>query len=143
MAVPARIIGASVSPHSEHIPPRKVHYANQLSVIGSIGAVITFFASSINLITYCPPEMAGVAGAWTQVLAQVGGAVTLGVQAGLQTDNLADWTHSSARAFWFMIAWVAVLAGQYVIFYRQPDSQEREHEMARERIRKANVDFGV
>jgi len=46
-------------------------------VLGSAGAMITYFASAIDLISYCPPEMAGVAGAWTQVLAQVGGAVAL------------------------------------------------------------------
>ncbi len=83
--------------------------------------------------------MSGVAGAWTQVLAQVGGAITLAVQAGLQT-NIADWKHSSARAFWFMVAWVAALSLQYVIFYRQPESQEKEHELARARIKAANGD---
>jgi hypothetical protein len=68
-------------------------------VLGSAGAMIAYFASAINLISYCPPEMAGVAGAWTQVLAQVGGAVALAVQAGLQT-NLVDWRESSGRACW-------------------------------------------
>ena len=82
--------------------------------------------------------MAGVAGAWVQVLAQVGGAITLAVQAGLQTDNLADWGKSSARGFWFMVAWTAALSLQYIIFYRQPQSQEIEHQLARQRIREAD-----
>ena len=81
--------------------------------------------------------MAGVAGAWTQVLAQVGGAVALAVQAGLQTDNLSDWPKSSGRAYWFMVAWVAVLSLQYVIFYRKPEGVAEEHEKARKRIREA------
>ena len=66
----------------------------------------------------------------------------MAVQAGLQT-NLADWKSSSARGFWFMVAWVAVLAGQYIIFYRQPESQEREHELARQRIKVKNGDEGI
>ncbi len=112
-------------------------------ILGSAGAIITYFASSINLITYCPPEMAGVAGAWTQVLAQVGGAIALAVQAGLQTNNISDWKHSSARSFWFMLAWIAVLSLQYIVFYKQPVSQEEEHELARQRIKAANEDEGV
>ena len=106
-------------------------------LFGSSGATLCAYASTINLITFCPPEMAGVAGAWTQVLAQVGAAIALAVQAGLQTDNIADWTHSSARSFWFMVVWTAILAGQYIIFYRRPASQKEEHELARGRIRKA------
>lgn len=111
-------------------------------ILGSTGAMLTYFASAVNLISYCPPEMAGVAGAWTQVLAQVGGAVALAVQAGLQT-NLVDWKKSSARSFWFMIAWVGVLALQYVIFYKTPGTPEEEHAAARKRIADSGKDEGV
>jgi len=62
----------------------------------------------------------------------------LAVQAGLQTSNPADWTTSGARAFWFMLAWVAILALQYIVFYKTPETQEREHEMARQRMKEAN-----
>ncbi|ORX36582.1 major facilitator superfamily domain-containing protein [Kockovaella imperatae] len=106
-------------------------------IIGSAGAMITYFASAINLISYCPPSRAGVAGAWCQVLAQVGGAICLAVQAGLQTDDLADWKKSSGRAYWFMVAWVAVLSLQYLILYRKPASVAEEHERAMQRIRDA------
>ncbi|KAK4687340.1 hypothetical protein P7C73_g2775, partial [Tremellales sp. Uapishka_1] len=112
-------------------------------IVGSAGAILSFFAASINLITSCPPEMAGVAGAWTQVLAQVGGAICLAVQAGLQGNNLDDWKHSSARGFYFMIAFTAVLAIQYVVFYKTPESKEREHELARERIAASGRGEGV
>ena len=111
-------------------------------VIGSVGAILMFFASSINLISYCPPEMAGVAGAWTQVLAQVGGSVTLGVQAGLQT-NLLDWRKSSGRAYWFMLAWIAAGALQYVIFYKPYGTVEEEHEATRQRIKESGKNLGT
>lgn len=112
-------------------------------LLGSSGAIISYFASAVNLISYCPPEMAGVAGAWTQVLAQIGGAICLAVQAGLQTNNLADWKQSSGRAFWFLVAWVAVLAITYVVFHREPGTPEEEHELARKRIKDAGIDEGV
>ncbi|WWD15856.1 hypothetical protein CI109_100280 [Kwoniella shandongensis] len=112
-------------------------------VIGSAGAVITFFASAINLITYCPPEMAGVAGAWTQVMAQVGGAVTLAVQASFQGEGLFDWKLSGRRSYWFQFAWTAVLTIQYVVFYKQPGTPEEEHEAARKRIADKGIDEGV
>lgn len=112
-------------------------------LLGSSGAIISYFASAVNLISYCPPEMAGVAGAWTQVLAQIGGAICLAVQAGLQTNDLADWKQSSGRAFWFLVAWVAVLAITYVVFHREPGTPEEEHELARKRIKEAGIDEGV
>ena len=112
-------------------------------LLGSAGAMLTFFATSINLITYTPPEYSGVAGAWTQTVAQLGGAICLAVQGGLQTKDVADWKHSGARAFWFMVAWIAVLSLQYVIFYKKPETQAREHELARQRIREAIGDDAI
>ncbi|RSH87263.1 hypothetical protein EHS25_003172 [Saitozyma podzolica] len=112
-------------------------------LLGSAGAVITYFASAINFITYSPPEMAGVSGAWTQVLAQVGGAVVLAVQAGLEGTDLANWKISSARAFYFQIGWTALLAIQYVVFYKKPGTPEEEHIAARKRIADAGIDEGV
>ena len=35
-------------------------------ILGSVGAVICFMASAINIITYCPPEMAGELDVFTQ-----------------------------------------------------------------------------
>ena len=101
-----------------------------------------FFASTINLITYCPPEMAGVAGAWTQVVAQVGVAVTLAVQAGLQTD-LRDWKESSGRGYWFMVAWAAACALQYTIFYKPYGTPAEEHEATRRRIRESGKQLDI
>jgi hypothetical protein len=114
-------------------------------ILGSAGAMMSYFAAAINLIIYCPPEMAGVASAWTQVMAQVGGAVTLAVQAGLDVsgEGFFDWKKTSGRAYWFMIAWVAVLAGQYAILYRDAGDPTEEHERTRQRIKDANEDEGV
>ncbi|WVQ78052.1 hypothetical protein IAT38_000133 [Cryptococcus sp. DSM 104549] len=112
-------------------------------VLGSAGAVLTFFASAINLITYCPPEMAGVAGAWTQVIAQIAGAITLAVQASFQGEGLTNWKVAGRRSFYFQIAWTAVLAIQYMVFYRKPGTPEDEHVAARERIAAKGKEVGV
>jgi hypothetical protein len=76
-------------------------------------------------------------------MAQVGGAIALAVQAGLQTADLSQWSKGSARGFWFMVAWVAVLCGQYVIFYKTPVGIEEEHVKTRKRIAEGNGDAGV
>lgn len=86
--------------------------------------------------------MAGVAGAWTQVLAQVGGAITLAVQAGFEGNTL-EWKSGAGRSFWFMVGWIVVLCGQYFIFYRVPGTSEEEHERARKRILESKGDMGV
>ncbi|KAL1411547.1 hypothetical protein Q8F55_002509 [Vanrija albida] len=109
-------------------------------VIGSVGAISVFMASGINLIAYCPPEMGGVAGAWTQVLAQVGGAIALGVQAGLEGTALADWKHN-ARSFWFEFAAFALIAVVYAIFYTEPAGALEEHRLTRERIAELEEKF--
>ncbi|WRT67097.1 uncharacterized protein IL334_004063 [Kwoniella shivajii] len=112
-------------------------------VLGSGGAVLTYMASAINLITYCPPEMAGVSGAWVQVIAQVAGAITLAVQASFEGGGFADWKHVGGRSFYFQIAWTAVLTIQYVVFYKTPGTPEEEHEAARKRIAEKVGDAGV
>ncbi|ORY32785.1 major facilitator superfamily domain-containing protein [Naematelia encephala] len=112
-------------------------------LLGSCGAVLAYFGASINLITYCPDSMSGVAGAWTQVVAQIGGAICLAVQAGLQTDDLADWKKSSGRGFWFMVAWTAILAITYAVLYKQPGTPAEEHAAAMQRIRESNGDDGM
>ena len=112
-------------------------------VLGSAGAVLGVMTASINLITYCPPEMAGVAGAWFQVLSQVGGAFALAVQSGFERENATDWLDSGAKAYWFILAWVALIAGQYVLFFRKPGTREQEHEATRERMKARNRDMGV
>ncbi|WVQ99577.1 hypothetical protein IAU59_006713 [Kwoniella sp. CBS 9459] len=112
-------------------------------IIGSFGAMIGFFASAINVITYCPPEMAGVAGAWTNVIAQIGGAVTLAVQAGMQGTGFVTWEKSVSRTWYFMIAWTALIAIQFVVFYKEPMSPEEEHDAARKRILESTGEIGV
>ncbi|WWC61164.1 uncharacterized protein I303_103744 [Kwoniella dejecticola CBS 10117] len=112
-------------------------------ILGSAGAVVTYFASAINLISYCPPEMAGVAGAWTQVLAQIAGAITLAVQASFEGDGIADWKLVGRRSFYFQIAWTAILVIQYLVFYKTPGTPEEEHEAARRRIAAKGGDSGV
>jgi Na+/melibiose symporter-like transporter len=91
---------------------------------------------SINFISFCPPEMAGVAGSWTQVVTQTAGAVCLAVQAAIVKD-INDWADSAAKSFYFMIAWTVVLCLQYLIFYRQPGTPSEEHERLRQRISEA------
>lgn len=86
--------------------------------------------------------MAGVAGGWTQVIAQVGGSVTLAVQAGFEGEIL-DWRGTFGRSYWFMFAWTAVLCGQYVILYKEPGTPEEEHENARRRIMEKKGEIGV
>jgi hypothetical protein len=86
--------------------------------------------------------MAGVAGAWTQVVAQIGGAVTLAVQAGFE-GNHGDWRSTFGRSFWFMFGWIALLCGQFVILYKQPGTPAEEHENARRRIMERKGDMGV
>ncbi|OCF33013.1 efflux protein EncT [Kwoniella heveanensis BCC8398] len=112
-------------------------------LLGSFGAMIGFFASAINVITYCPPEMAGVAGAWTNVIAQIGGAVTLAVQAGMQGTGFVTWEKSVARTWYFMIAWTALIAIQFVVFYKEPMTPEEEHDAARKRIMETTGEIGV
>ncbi|WVQ78044.1 hypothetical protein IAT38_000125 [Cryptococcus sp. DSM 104549] len=112
-------------------------------ILGSAGAVLTYFTSSINLITYCPPEMAGVAGAWTQVMAQIASAVTLAVQASFQGDGVTNWNMAARRSFWFQVAWTAVLTIQFVVFYKQPGTAEEEQEATRKRIAESGKDAGL
>ncbi|KAL8283968.1 hypothetical protein RQP46_005081 [Phenoliferia psychrophenolica] len=104
-------------------------------ILGSAGAIMSIFASSINLIQSCPPEKAGVTGAWVQVLSQVGGSVCIAVQAGLQGSDYKVWSSSAANGYWFVFAYTGVLALQYVIFYKTPASTEEEHERARLRMK--------
>ncbi|OCF54174.1 efflux protein EncT [Kwoniella mangroviensis CBS 10435] len=112
-------------------------------ILGSAGAVVTYFASAINLIAYCPPEMAGVAGAWTQVLAQIAGAITLAVQASFEGSGNGDWKLVGRRSFYFQIAWTAILVIQYLVFYKNPGTPEEEHDAARRRIAAKGGDAGV
>ncbi|TYJ53579.1 hypothetical protein B9479_005784 [Cryptococcus floricola] len=111
-------------------------------VLGSAGGMIVIFASQINLVQMCPPEMAGVAAAWISVLFQVGGALTLAVMSGLESTNPSTFMQSGAKVCYFIIGYTIVLAGIYVGFYKTPKSLEEEHKEARERIRKRDGDGG-
>lgn len=110
-------------------------------VIGSAGAILMFMAAGVNLVTYCPPEMGGVAGAWNQTMAQIGAAIALAVQSGLEGKTLHDWRYN-ARSFWFEFAAFGAVAAAYAIFYRKPLSPDEEHEAARERMRVVEARFG-
>ena len=140
-------------------------------LIGSAGAVFTFFGSAINIVTYSPPEMSGVIGAWTQVVAQVGAAIILAVQAGFEGSGSSaghgqnlnalgaaaggldkivpaqmlrdQWWNTAARTYWFQIAWTAILCIQYVAAYKAPGTAEEEHERTRKRIAESGKDAGV
>ncbi|WWC89219.1 uncharacterized protein L201_004137 [Kwoniella dendrophila CBS 6074] len=114
-------------------------------IIGSFGAMLIYVACTINLITYGPPSMAGVFGAWTNVLAQVGGAITMAVQAGLQdtTNKPPKWSLSGSRTCYFLIGWVTVLAIQFLVFFKQPGTPEEEQELAMKRIMEADGDLGI
>lgn len=97
-------------------------------VLGSSGAIIIYFASAINIISYAPPEMSGVISAWTQVVAQVGGTITLAVQSAFEGQLLFNWMNSAGRTFWFIFAWTAALGLQYIVFYRNIGTPVEEHE---------------
>ncbi|WVQ70534.1 hypothetical protein IAR50_000053 [Cryptococcus sp. DSM 104548] len=103
-------------------------------IIGSAGSMAIMIASSINFVRMCPPEMAGVAGAWTGVVFQVGGAITMAVQAGLETPNPVTFMDSGAKVYYFIIGWTVLLASAYGIFYKTPRSVGEEHEEARKRF---------
>ena len=137
-------------------------------LLGSAGAVFTFFGSAINIVTYSPPEMSGVIGAWTQVVAQVGAAIVLAVQGGFEGSGSGgeslnalgtvpgglqkfvpaellreQWKNTAARTYWFQIAWTALLCIQYVAVYKTPGTAEEEHEATRKRIAESGKDAGV
>ena len=86
--------------------------------------------------------MAGVAGAWTQVVTQTAGAVCLAVQAAFVKD-INDWATSAAPSLHFTIAWTATLCLQYLVFYRAPGTTTEEHEKIRARIAAQNDRVGI
>ncbi|ODO11534.1 hypothetical protein I350_00314 [Cryptococcus amylolentus CBS 6273] len=112
-------------------------------ILGSAGAILSYLCTSINLITYCPPEMAGVAGALVQVVAQIASAITLAVQASFEGQGVQDWNVAARRSFYFQIAWTAVLCIQFVVFFRKPTSPEEAHEATRKRIAESGKDAGL
>lgn len=112
-------------------------------VIGSAGSMILTFASSVNFVQMCPPEMAGVAGAWTSVLFEIGGAITLAVQAGMEKPDPFTFMDIGAKVYYFIIGWTVVLSGIYVAFYKQPKALAVEHEETRTRIMQTKGDMRV
>ncbi|WWC62078.1 uncharacterized protein I303_104668 [Kwoniella dejecticola CBS 10117] len=114
-------------------------------LLGSFGAMIVHYTTAISIVTYCPPEMGGVSGAFINTVAQIGASVALSVQAGLQdtSNEIPEWSVSGSRTWYFMIAWVSLLALQFIIFFKQPASPEKEHELARKRILEKEGDIGV
>jgi hypothetical protein len=64
----------------------------------SSGAVLSYFASAINLISYCPPEMAGVAGGEFFRTSTTPKEVVLTVQPGLKSSlKSAELSFSPSR----------------------------------------------
>ena len=102
-------------------------------MLGGTGAFLCVMAAGVNLVAHCPPEMAGVAGAWQQVMAQIGGSIFLAVQAALNGTSIASWDRDR-RVFWFTIAAFVVNGIAYAVFYRHPESLEVEHDKTRRRI---------
>ncbi|KAL1410473.1 hypothetical protein Q8F55_004484 [Vanrija albida] len=111
-------------------------------VLGSSGAVVMYMASGINLIAFCPPEMGGVAGAFSQALAQVGGAIGLAMQAGLSRGSHANWKRD-ATSYWYQLVATALVAVIYVVCYSTPSTAEEEHRLTRERIAELEENHAV
>ncbi|TYJ53578.1 hypothetical protein B9479_005783 [Cryptococcus floricola] len=112
-------------------------------VLGSAGGMMVIFASQINLVQMCPPEMAGVAGAWVSVLFQVGGALTMAVMSGLESSHPTSFMEAGGKVYYFIIGYTILLAGIYVAFYRTPKPLGEEHEAARRRIMDDVGEMGV
>ncbi|WVQ71582.1 hypothetical protein IAR50_001122 [Cryptococcus sp. DSM 104548] len=112
-------------------------------VLGSAGALTAYVCTSVTLVTYCPPEMAGVAGAMVQVIAQIASAIALAVQASFEGNGIQDWIMSARRSFYFQIAWTVVLCVQFVLFFREPTSAKEAHEATRRRIAESGKDVGL
>jgi hypothetical protein len=74
-------------------------------------------------------------------MGQVGTAVCLAVQAGMEGGSLADWRRN-ARSFWFEFAAVGAVGLVYMVGFKVPESPEREHELARERMRVVEERWG-
>lgn len=148
---PAYVIGATGAMIGKSLllifsMPLSLSFALSLSLYFSsrINAdPLVYFASAVNIIIYAPPEMAGVISSWTQVLAQVGGAIALGVMAAFETEDLTKWMESAGRTFWFVFGWSAAIGLQYVIFWRQPGTPAEEHELVRRRIEATGRGEGV
>lgn len=74
------------------------------------------FHHRVNFISSCPPEMAGVAGAWTQVTTHIAGTIVLAVQAAFNGKELTDdWSRSGRNGFLFMIGWTVLFCAQYFL----------------------------
>nr|XP_019046433.1 hypothetical protein I302_05182 [Kwoniella bestiolae CBS 10118]OCF25363.1 hypothetical protein I302_05182 [Kwoniella bestiolae CBS 10118] len=113
-------------------------------VLGGFGAMITHYTTAISIVTYSPPEGAGVSGTFINTVAQIGASLALSVQAGLQdtSDAVPTWENSGSRTWHFMIAWTTVLGLQFTIFFKPPGTPEEEHEATRRRIREKDGDSG-
>lgn len=115
------------SPHDASLRPSRF-------LLGSTGSMIVYFASAINIVSLAPPEIAGVVSAWTQVVAQIGAAITLAVQSAFEGKLIFSWRQSAGLTFWFIFAWTAALSLQFVIFCRASSPPEEEHRKYREAI---------
>ena len=76
--------------------------------------------------------MAGIAGAWTQVVTHVGGAVCLAIQSAFSgNDNHGEWAITGQRGFIFMAGWSLVFAAQFFVphLYRKlkgPSEEDKD-----------------
>jgi MFS family permease len=106
-------------------------------LIGSAGNFTMFNATSVGVMISVPPEMAGVAGAVLQVAFQIGSAVGLAVQSGLETINpgsISNFENVQA-SFYFEMGWEIVWVIAFLIFYRPkktptPDGAAEEGALA-------------
>lgn len=89
-------------------------------IIGTFGGMFIFIGMNTSIIQSFPPQYAGVAGSFTQVIFQVGAVVGIAVQAGLLStgDGITDWT-GSKNSYFFTSAYILLTGVVFVIFYRQ------------------------
>lgn len=74
---------------------------------------------------------------------EIGGAIALAVQAGMEKPNPSTFMDIGAKAYYFIIGWTVVLSGVYVVFYKQPKALDVEHKETMTRIMQRKGDTGV
>lgn len=99
-------------------------------IIGTFGGMFIFIGMNTSIIQSFPPEFAGVAGSFTQVIFQIGAVIGIAVQAGLLStgNGITDWT-GSKNSYFFTSAYVLLTGVVFVIFFRQdkmPVLEDRE-----------------
>lgn len=90
-------------------------------IIGTAGGMIIFIGMNTNIIQSFPLEFAGIGGAFSQIIFQIGGVIGIAIQAGLIATGdgtIEDWT-GSQNSYYFTSAYILATGIIFVIFYRQ------------------------